>query len=236
MSLSAPEKIRDFYAYIKDSIKAKEVERAQPGLSDDNRYMLKMEIAELEVVRIKFEKCFSEHLSDPLENFMMSTLILTKDQLAAIGSVAIESTYCEKLVEEIIWNLAGLDEDKGKFFTQPIQLSNRLELLSDLGKQKLSDQKEIENFRIIISDLKIATSNRNTIIHGHWSWSETSKDFFTLWREGPEKQPPAAASKRRLKNDPVTFSAADIQDVAVKISRLTAELNSFYLKTLQKFP
>lgn len=66
------------------------------------------------------------------ENFdrRITTLIFTKDQLAAIGSVVVESTFCEEVVEEIIWGLSKLEPEQGKFFTGPLQMNSRLDLLN----------------------------------------------------------------------------------------------------------
>jgi hypothetical protein len=158
-------------------------------------------------------------------DFRYSTSILTKDQLAAIGSVAVESTFCEHLVEVLIWSLSGMDEPQGKYFTQGIQLNNRLDLLTVLGKQKLNDEKEMEEFTKIISQLKLANNDRNSIIHGHWR--SKAKNMLMLLAMGPEGFPPATATKRRLNSEPLKFSATQIEATAVKIANLHRELLKF---------
>lgn len=156
---------------------------------------------------------------------LVSETILTPEYLAAIGCVAIESTYCEIVVEKIIWELCGLDEDHGKHLTNGVQMNNRLELLSTLAKMHLSDESQKATLVKLVSDLKIANSDRNTVIHG--SWSSPVENFLVLWRDGAGKHPPAVAFKRRLNNDPLTFSAANVFDVAKKIASLKVDLLNF---------
>lgn len=162
----------------------------------------------------------------------VSVAILTKDQLAAIGSLAIESTYLEHLVENIIWEISELEPDVGKFFTNGVQLNNRLELLNSIGRQLLKDKGEaLDQFSKLISDLKIANANRNTIIHGYWTHS--TKNFLQLLRDGPEKHPPAIATKRRLNSEPIKFSAEDIDAASKQIHELYVNLFNFFCTYLQ---
>jgi hypothetical protein len=153
---------------------------------------------------------------------LVSQTILTQEQLAAIGCVAIESTYCEIVVEQIIWQLSGLDEEHGKHFTQNVQLNSRLELLSTLGKMHIEDEAHKAEFVKLISDLKIANTDRNTVIHG--SWTSSVRNFLVLWRDGADKHPPANASKRRLNNEPITTSADKVIEVAKRIATLKSQL------------
>ncbi|MGH8803641.1 MAG: hypothetical protein ACREXN_02745 [Polaromonas sp.] len=155
----------------------------------------------------------------------LSTVILTKDQLAAIGSLAIESTYCEQWVENLIWFLCKLEEPQGKQFTQNIQMKSRLELLCNLGKPLLASESEKTEFVSLISQLKEANNDRNTIIHG--SWGTATKNLLTVMREGPENHSPAIVTKRRPNKPPITMQATDIEKAAVRIADLTGQLIQF---------
>lgn len=152
----------------------------------------------------------------------LATLILTKDQLAAVGSVAVESTFCEEFVELFIWALLGVRERQGKFLTAPLQMNSRLDLLSSLMKVRLRSATKRLAFTDLISRLREANSERNVIVHG--SWEPDGVSAHRVWKDGAEKHPAAIAKKHRLNSPPVTMSATLIEKSALKIAALTWEL------------
>lgn len=158
-------------------------------------------------------------------DYRVATLIFTKDQLAALGSVVIESTACEELVESLIWNLSRLTEDQGKFFTSSINMNSRLELLSSLGKPLLRSETKKTEFAKLISDLKEANGARNIVVHGKWQTDGVG--ILTVMQDGPEKHPPAIVKKRRLNIAPLTRGAAEMEAIALTLASLTSELMSF---------
>ena len=148
--------------------------------------------------------------------------VLTQEHLPAIVCVAIESTYADAIVEEIIWALCGLDEEHGKHFTSGVQTSNRLELLSTLAK--LHTPKELQpQVTKIISDLKISTNERNAVIHGFWIRCLPDGSLATL-DEHPDPKLAAKAEKRRLNSDPVVFSADAVMGLAERLYNLRCDL------------
>lgn len=155
---------------------------------------------------------------------LMSKTVLTKAQLAAIGHVAVESTYCEYLVEAVIWKLSGMDEEQGKFFTSPLLMGRRLELLADLWKPRFaSEPRKMAKLTKLVSGLQTANEDRNAIIHGHWNMPTLA---IGAWMKGA-RFPAALASKRRLRSSPRQFPATDILATARRISDLTSELWDF---------
>lgn len=152
---------------------------------------------------------------------LQSQRTLTPDQLQAIGIVAVESTYLEGDIEELIWHLAGLSYDNGKFFTDNLRLKARIELLGDLWKKKTKDQKQLQELTALISDLKIAADDRNTIIHGVWTryGSFRTGDF-------------VVADKRRLRSPPLQFSPANILKTAEQIAMLHETLATLAYREL----
>jgi hypothetical protein len=153
---------------------------------------------------------------------LLSNTVLTEDELRAIGNVAVELTYCEHMVEDIIWTLAGMKNDQGKFFTDRMQLDKRLELMGDLWKPQLAGD-DLKKLTDLISDIKEANNDRNTIIHGFWHMPKLP---LKEWMAN-QKFPPATAEKRRLRSDPIKFSATNIRKTAERISDLTGALWEF---------
>lgn len=162
---------------------------------------------------------------------MRSKKVLSKNQLAEIGSIAVESTYCEQLVGSLIWSLARLNELNGKFFTYGMQMGTRIDLLSSLGKLNLVSASEIETFTNIISELKENNEKRNIVIHGYWS------AFFFLRDIGnPNAAPTVKALKQRRNSNPQEFSAKDLEKIAENICVTTEKLQKFSVSVWSNLP
>jgi hypothetical protein len=153
------------------------------------------------------------------------TYILTQEQLAAIGSVVVESTFCEEQVERLIWRLCKLDPEQGKFLTGSINMNSRLDLLSVIGKPLLRSEVKRRELTKLISDLKESNNARNVVVHG--TWMTDGVGVLQVLQEGAEKHPPAVAHKRRPNSPPLTKSAANIAAIAFDIARLSTELSTF---------
>lgn len=162
----------------------------------------------------------------PNKAILVSTFVLDLNELAAIGSVAVESTYCEHVVEGIIWDLCRLKEAQGKFLTDRMLLDKRLDLMGDLWRPLLSDSEKSATLTRIVSGLKEANNERNLIIHGHWEMGASIAQIMGMSAKEAAKVR-AVATKRRLKSDPVTFSAEKILQTAMRIAELTGELWDF---------
>jgi hypothetical protein len=155
---------------------------------------------------------------------LFSDYILSADQLRAIGNVVVETTYLEIYVEQVIWRLAGMEKESGKFFTDQTRIAARLELLSSLGKPRLKGTK-LARFTALVSDIKIETEHRNTIVHGVWVTAKIS--LAELLGNDWKERKPAFANKRRLHKPPLKFSAVKVRETAERISTLSKELTLF---------
>lgn len=155
-----------------------------------------------------------------------SRLIMTTEQLAAVGSVALESTECEMVVEDLIWKLARLNQESGKLFTQGMQMQNRLEMLLQLGKLNIVQPATLERFTGLISKLKELNGSRNIIIHGSWGAWYTLAEI----RTDPLKVSIPIARKRRPNSPPATLAADKVDAVAIEINEFTQKLYEFSKK------
>lgn len=151
---------------------------------------------------------------------MRSKEILEIEQLAEIGSIAVESTYCEMLVESLIWTIARLDETRGKLFTHGMQMQPRLEMLSSLGKQNLDTEAKTKIFIAIISDLKENNEKRNIVIHGNWGAWYTLADLRKFGKR-------AKALKRRPNSPPSELEVDQLEALAVSIEAAAERLRKF---------
>lgn len=166
---------------------------------------------------------------------LRSRMVLSESKLADIGSVAVESTYSDQMIESLIWTLSGMQPQRGKFFTSRMQVDKKLDMLSDLGKQWIVDARKLKTFTKIIVDLKIANNERNIIIHGVWrtgiSLAELAKS--DNWRQ---RLPPPRSIRKRLRSSHEEFSARKIRGTARKIVSLTEKLRKFALAEWPHLP
>lgn len=160
------------------------------------------------------------------ENWLPSRAILTLEQLADIGCVAVESAYCDSAVERIIWAFLGLPEERGKLVTKNMLTDRKLELLSEMGKQQLGpSHTRIDEFTALIGALKESNRKRNIAIHGIWEGE--GRMSVRDWLSNPSEWPAAKAEKRRVKMDPAVMLATEVSQISRDINHQTRSLWSF---------
>lgn len=155
--------------------------------------------------------------------------ILSVEQLAEIGSIALESTECEVAVEELLWALAGLDRERGILFTQNMQMKSRIELLSTLGKARLPNGQNLNEFNDLIHELSDLNQKRNHVIHGSWGAWTTLRELAS--RPGSEFTVTPKALKRRPHKAPMELSAEQLRGLPEQIAHATTRLMQFAEKT-----
>lgn len=156
---------------------------------------------------------------------LRSEVILTREQLAAVGAVAIESTYLEQQLELVIWRLSGLDEYRGPQFTANMQFKSRVEAFQVLGRMVLPETADAD-FQSLIGELHECAVQRNHVVHG--TWVAGADDFLKLWADGAEKHPPANAVKKPKYKPAKTMAATEIETVACRIAVARERLGRFY--------
>jgi hypothetical protein len=103
----------------------------------------------------------------------MSTLYarktLLKDELEAVGSVAVESAALEGFVEWTICRICGLPEHIGRLLFGNMTLGGKIASMVDLIKECVGQDEYQNIFQRLVSDINHEISNRNMVIHGAWS-------------------------------------------------------------------
>ena len=153
---------------------------------------------------------------------LLSSVALKPEELSAIGQVAVESSYCQHIIEEAIWALCALDDDgQRKALTVNMPFEKQLDLLRDLWRPILDTAEKRQRLTDLATALKEANTDRNTIIHGYWK--PPSVSLADLMRGAPF--PPAISIRRHKKTVP--FRADRILTTAEKIATLAQELDKF---------
>lgn len=99
---------------------------------------------------------------------LASQIVLSPEELQALGCVAVECAFLEGILEQYIWWLCGVKEDIGRLMTTTMMMERRLDLVSELVKPRLSTEAEKQEFADLIASIRTEASNRNTAIHGRW--------------------------------------------------------------------
>lgn len=159
---------------------------------------------------------------------MYSQIILTPEQLQAIGSVAVEASCLEEWVELLIWELCGFDESTGRVFTDKMMLDAKVSLLRDLLIQRIKDKEIAAEFKDIFDKIKDDIPKRNTIIHGHWG-SQDDRVSLSQIASGHVFSD-SIAIRKRLNGASIPVLAKDVIKVAQRISRHRVKLMRFAVK------
>ena len=152
------------------------------------------------------------------EGQLTSELMLTAEQRAAIGTVAVETTYLEFAMERLIRRLLGINEHAhAGVLTERLGITQKLDALHELGRTRLSDEKQRAEWSKYVSKVRDLVDKRNLIIHGIWLLPQASRIY-------PNPQPSAV----RLRAKGIrTFEAGDIQSMAAEIHEAKSALDGF---------
>jgi hypothetical protein len=101
--------------------------------------------------------------------------LLTVDQRAAIGDIAIESAWLDSIAAIAIMVLTKLEEPQARALLRGKMLDGKLQLLAELGEIVLPEAKR-DAFHGIVGRLRELNRDRVTVIHGTWQ----PKGGFTL--------------------------------------------------------
>jgi len=161
-----------------------------------------------------------------MSSFFYSTNVLSQEQLAFLGIVAVESTYTELFIEKAIWCLADLTEERGRLLTFGVPMDKRVDLLGSLGELGLKEERLIKEFKAVISRLKLANTQRNHVVHGDWTFGPYT---ITSLPDGSAKFAPGlpTVTKTRRSGDQVTLDAAQLNSVAEELALSRVELMAF---------
>jgi len=96
-------------------------------------------------------------------------LPVTSKQREAIGTVAVEWSYLESVVDAAIWTLADLwREDIGLAITAHLPLPPRLDILLTLFRLQHEADERIEQLERLCKRIRVLSGRRNEIVHSRW--------------------------------------------------------------------
>jgi hypothetical protein len=154
-------------------------------------------------------------------------LPVQRDQLEAIGMVAVEWAYLESVIEAAIWNLAGIySENTGAAITTHLGVPPRLDMLMTLFRLARGDGDEANQLDKMCKTIRgNLSSQRGEAVH-------------TRWVEGDHGSPMmyTVRARGRLERSKKDRSAAKLQETAAAIAEQSTELRRFFVTRGVIFP
>src|SRR5712692_2151964 len=179
---------------------------------------------------LSFFGCFSNFLIG--RNYVwgimsgLAKLFLSQNHLKAIGLVAAEWSYTEMCLEHLIWEMAGLDNQRGYAITTHVPSETRMHILETLADTRLPNDALKKKLKTTVADLRTPRMERNNIVHALWL---SSKPNQFLMKDVLKKRKPIPASikiqakgKLNITNKPII--SKQIQATAVKIGKLVTKM------------
>jgi hypothetical protein len=141
--------------------------------------------------------------------------LLSDAELRAIGLLVTASSNLEGLLEQLIRDIAGLDEDVGRIFTDSMQFGMKVRTLRELFKERLP-KTAYEHANRVLTQITESIARRNTVVHGDW---------FTLGGLGAE-----AVRLKRGATDASNVKASDVLKIAKQIEKAHFDLTVYVLQ------
>lgn len=145
---------------------------------------------------------------------LYADLVLTPEQIQAIGYVAVESANLEILAERMICAICFFQEASRKELIERRELSGKLAILRTLINERLSQGGPRDKFNAMYDLHMTAVGHRNTLIHGRWIQSPAGS--------------PDASVAFHPKNPLRVVKAKQAMVVANSLAVFQQELESFY--------
>ena len=143
---------------------------------------------------------------------LLSKAYLTKSQLEAIGCVAAESAYLERMVEGLITDFSGISSETPQVSLAREMIGGKLIILKNLGIQKIQSEEKRGDFCKLMDEVMHANYERVSVIHGCWlsRKEDISKLMTSELLVGTAEVPP----KRKIP----AISATEIWRIAESLS------------------
>ena len=165
---------------------------------------------------------------------MLSSHMLSAAHLKGIGTVAAEWTYVEIMLEALIWQVAGIDNERGYCVTTHITSETRINILESLADKRLVTPGLKNELKDRIADLRRLRTERNNIVHSIWMNPKAGMlpEELSPRKRGrkPTPQSVKVTAKGTVKIINTPYSSRKIMSTAEEISTLHGTMYSLLTK------
>lgn len=155
---------------------------------------------------------------------LSSEILLSDEQLKAIGCLAVESSRLELLLDDFIQTICRFTDMQTDFFIGKWMTGAKMDALKLLIRPKLQTKRKLQKFDALFERLKDLIVRRNIIIHGEWTIAQPYNALAVLI-SGIGRRSDAIANSKKKK---LSIKATDVMTVALRISECRDELFRFF--------
>jgi hypothetical protein len=157
----------------------------------------------------------------------ISTQALSASHLNGIGLVASEWSYTEMVLEQLIWQVAGLDNERGYSITTHLGSETKINMLEALAVNRLPEPNLKTELKSCIDKLRLLRTDRNNIVHSIWlnPKNDPVSGLLLLGKQKGGRRPTpnmvkiTAKGKLKITNTP--YPSKKIHGTATEISNLS---------------
>lgn len=156
----------------------------------------------------------------------ISLIPLTGEQLAAIGSITVESAYLESLVETLIREMTKVPDEVLRVMLPGAMLAKKLEIFKEIVSLKTRSKSKKQAFVKIVGRLEELNMKRTIAVHGQWKSLQKFTSFadFANGLQIEIGNAEATLTPRRGKKQSPRLHADDLQQIADEIGDCRDEL------------
>lgn len=149
---------------------------------------------------------------------LICELVLTDEQLKAVGCLAIESTRLETHVEQVIIDHCGTVI--GSLLIERKMLDAKVDLLKSVFSSEFLDKEHAAEFEQLYGEIKSDIPRRNTVIHGSWEEKYSLNELMKMDLNIRN----AKVFKKQME-----MTASEVMDLALRFGRYQVRLVDWYM-------
>jgi hypothetical protein len=156
----------------------------------------------------------------------ISLIPLTGGQLAAIGSIAVESACLENLVETLIRDMTKVPDEVLREMLSGAMLAKKLKIFKEVVSLKTKSKSKKQEFAKTIDRLEHLNSQRTIAVHGQWKSLQKFTSFadFANGLQLEMGNAEATLPPRREKKQSPRLQAKNLQQIADEIGECSDKL------------
>ena len=151
---------------------------------------------------------------------LISEMVLTDDQLKAVGCLALESTRLETHIEYAI--LVYFGSALGGLIVERKMLDAKTDAFKTAFMPRALNDDHRKELEQLYGEIKSDIAKRNTVVHGSWEEKISLADLASMGSAEHDKRD-AAVLKKNMK-----LKASEVMDLAFRFARYQHRLIDWY--------
>lgn len=158
---------------------------------------------------------------------LISEIVLSPEQLRAVGCLALESTRLETHIEQAIIDHCG--DIIGQLLIDRRMLDAKVEIFRSIFTPEALNDEHAKELEQLYGEIKSDIPRRNTVIHGSWKEVGSIADLYARSLDTSTERD-AAAYRKAMK-----VSASEVMDLARRFGRYQIRLVDWYMQVRERY-